>query len=83
MQILIVIGIWDVLWPDNQPKGVQYTRAILYAMPLYFSFRFIIKEKELLSMEYSRQQIKLGNILLIAYIIFNVGLMIICINLIP
>ena len=80
MQLLIVIGIWDIVWPYNQSKIMNYIRAILYGIPLYFTFWFFIKEKEILRMEYSKKEIKFGNILLIAYIIFDIALMVMCIN---
>ena len=61
----------------KQTKIGNWITMALFLLPIFFMFRFIIKENDLKEMEYEEQKIKRGNLWLISYIILSFVLLII------
>lgn|SRR5690606_9923655 len=74
--VLIIIGKTDLIPnDDNSTKGMKYLKMALISSPFFLFFLLFIKEKDLKSMEYDEDKIRVATKVLWTYVIFSLILM--------
>ncbi|MFL9482882.1 hypothetical protein ACI6Q2_08895 [Chitinophagaceae bacterium LWZ2-11] len=75
-QILILVNKNGVL-PTNNNRFENFIKIIVYLIPVFLLFTYVIKRSDLQEMNYDEGKIKKGNIVLIVYILASIALLVV------
>jgi len=78
-QFLILFGGTGIIPSGNKTQISTWLKMVLFMLPVFLLFRWLIKESELKTLSYSQEKIKKGNVWLIIYIILSVALLVLLI----
>jgi hypothetical protein len=78
-QGLILFGGTSIVPTGSKSEICTWVKMGLFMLPIYFLFRWIIKESELKTLTYEEGKVKKGNTWLVIYIIFSVALLVLLI----
>lgn len=75
-QILILVNKNGLL-PTNNNRFENFIKIIVYLIPVFLLFTYVIKRSDLQEMNYDEGKIKKGNIVLIVYILASIALLVV------
>jgi hypothetical protein len=75
LQIVLVFDIEGILPKKNENKWIDWLTMLILILPILLFFRFLIKERDLKAMQYSKEVKRIGYLNLIVYGIASFGLL--------
>ncbi|HEX4876724.1 MAG TPA: hypothetical protein VFV31_08640 [Chitinophagaceae bacterium] len=78
-QGLILFGGTSIMPTGSKSEISTWIKMGLFMLPIYFLFRWIIKESDLKTLKYEQGKIKKGNTWLVIYIVVSVALLVLLI----